>query len=399
MTLYDTMTALYCSVQALAGLAVQERRMPVLKESALNKIQEKICYQFKNKKLLSQAFTRKSFSSCNGGEDNEVLEFYGDRVLDFAVIKDFFDLHGRINNNDEFVSSKTVGELSKDDCSLVKNINLAGQISRLGFSKYLQVEKSYEKSCMKVRADLFEAILGAVALDSNWDIRAISSVFHAMMYGRDVKDQENFIPDEYIDLFVTELWKLNVFKSKTMYLNSGNGCTCQFLLDLNGQFVKVQAFGSTSYLADIAASEKGYKLLVLLVERKFIDGMSYNEQLFFLSSFGLLGEPRFRYELYPAGSGNHADLWRCFGGLADSDLEYESEAETMFEAKEQVSYAILCNTLGIVTDEFEIEGCTDDKRKLDTQASDNVISFQSPAPEVRGQGLFKYIISHYEATA
>ena len=118
--------------------------------------------------------------------------------------------------------------------------------------------------------------------------------------------------------------------------NSGNGCTCQFLLDLNGQFVKVQAFGSTSYLADIAASEKGYKLLVLLVERKFIDGMSYNEQLFFLSSFGLLGEPRFRYELYPADSGNHADLWRCFGGLADSDLEYESEAETMFEAKEQV---------------------------------------------------------------
>ena len=181
--------------------------------------------------------------------------------------------------------------------------------------------------------------------------------------------------------------------------NSGNGCTCQFLLDLNGQFVKVQAFGSTSYLADIVASEKGYKLLVLLVERKFIDGMSYNEQLFFLSSFGLLGEPRFRYELYPADSGNHADLWRCFGGLADSDLEYESEAETMFEAKEQVSYAILCNTLGIETDEFEIEGCTDDKRKLDTQASDNVISFQSPAPEVRGQGLFRYIISHYEATA
>ncbi len=40
-------------------------------------VQNQIGYDFKNPLLLRQAFVRKSYSSENGGENNEVLEFIG----------------------------------------------------------------------------------------------------------------------------------------------------------------------------------------------------------------------------------------------------------------------------------------------------------------------------------
>ena len=50
-------------------------------------VEDQIGYEFKNKLLLRQAFVRKSYSEENGGENNEVLEFIGDKVLDMAVIR------------------------------------------------------------------------------------------------------------------------------------------------------------------------------------------------------------------------------------------------------------------------------------------------------------------------
>ena len=57
-------------------------------------IQDQIGYQFKNLDLLQQAFVRRSYSQENGGEDNEVLEFIGDRALDIVVVKYLVDTYG-----------------------------------------------------------------------------------------------------------------------------------------------------------------------------------------------------------------------------------------------------------------------------------------------------------------
>ena len=50
-------------------------------------IQGQIGYRFKNTDLLQQAFVRRSYSKMNGGENNEVLEFIGDKALDFIIVK------------------------------------------------------------------------------------------------------------------------------------------------------------------------------------------------------------------------------------------------------------------------------------------------------------------------
>ena len=57
------------------------------KELVWKMVQGQIGYDFENLDLLQQAFTRRSYTAENGGENNEVLEFIGDKALDFMVVK------------------------------------------------------------------------------------------------------------------------------------------------------------------------------------------------------------------------------------------------------------------------------------------------------------------------
>ena len=68
----------------------------------LDKVQDKIDYQFDNLDLLLQAFTRSSYSTQYGGENNEVLEFIGDRVLDYFVIKIIADEFGFMKEQSDY---------------------------------------------------------------------------------------------------------------------------------------------------------------------------------------------------------------------------------------------------------------------------------------------------------
>ena len=58
-----------------------------MNDKDLESIQGRIGYTFNNLDLLQQAFVRRSYSKENGGEDNEVLEFIGDKALDFVIVK------------------------------------------------------------------------------------------------------------------------------------------------------------------------------------------------------------------------------------------------------------------------------------------------------------------------
>jgi len=59
----------------------------VFDQERINDIQNMIRYTFKNQELLEQAFTRRSYSMENGGENNEILEFIGDAALNLVAVK------------------------------------------------------------------------------------------------------------------------------------------------------------------------------------------------------------------------------------------------------------------------------------------------------------------------
>ena len=175
-------------------------------------IQDQIGYNFKNTDLLQQAFVRRSYSHENGGENNEVLEFIGDKVLDFIVVKLLSDKFGYTKGElDDFDSENDWDEYACDYCEnklteikkqLVQKQNLATCIDELGLAEYLIMGKSDQKQHAdeqpSVKEDLFEAILGAVAIDSGWNLEKLQDTVELMLKPETTLEEDD--KDNYVAL-------------------------------------------------------------------------------------------------------------------------------------------------------------------------------------------------------
>ena len=113
------------------------------KELFVKMVQGQIGYIFKNPNLLSQAFTRSSYANENGGEDNEVLEFIGDKALDLAVVKLLISRYAQPSSkgSGEFICSSAEGELTAIKSRMVQKKNLARRMDEMGFSEFLKLGK------------------------------------------------------------------------------------------------------------------------------------------------------------------------------------------------------------------------------------------------------------------
>lgn len=128
----------------------------------MEELENKIGYSFKNKKLLEQALTHRSYRFESKEEieiDNERLEFLGDAVLDLVVS----DILYRFDNNyDE-------GQLSKMRAELVniKSLSLLARSLELG--KFLLIGRGEDSTGGRekesILGDAQEALIGAIYLD------------------------------------------------------------------------------------------------------------------------------------------------------------------------------------------------------------------------------------------
>ena len=133
-------------------------------------LQEKTGYCFrKNSGVLIQAFTRSSYTAMCGGENNEVLEFIGDQVMSYYLTRQIVARCGALNYAGEFSFRIRENRFTEIKQELVCNENLEQIIDQWGIAEYLVVGKAEATLPTKAKADLFEAILGAIALESNWN--------------------------------------------------------------------------------------------------------------------------------------------------------------------------------------------------------------------------------------
>lgn len=163
----------------------------------INEVQEKIDYRFDNIDLLLQAFTRSSYSIQYGTKNNEVLEFIGDRAVDYYVVKiiaeefgfmqeqsDYYDQENDLN---EFciIANKNEADFTELKKQIVSNKTLAKCIDRLGFAKFMYLgDTDIENNIAnqeKVKADLFEAIIGAITIDCDWNQKYIQNSIEYML--------------------------------------------------------------------------------------------------------------------------------------------------------------------------------------------------------------------------
>lgn len=136
-------------------------------------IQEKTGYCIRSNCALSQAFRRRSFCAEQEGKSNEMFEFIGDQVLSYYVVKIISNRCCTLNIEGDYSFRIRENYFTSLKQELVSNEVLASIIDEWGIAEYLIVGRSDEKNQVdqqiKVKADLFESILGVIAVDSKWD--------------------------------------------------------------------------------------------------------------------------------------------------------------------------------------------------------------------------------------
>jgi len=124
----------------------------------MEKLQKNLSYQFSDISLLKQALTHRSVSKNN----NERLEFLGDSVLGSIISEELYNRHPSIDE----------GQLSRLRSHLVRGNTLANLAKKLNISENLSLGQGELKSGgfrrESILADTFEAILGAIFLDSDY---------------------------------------------------------------------------------------------------------------------------------------------------------------------------------------------------------------------------------------
>ena len=146
-------------------------------------LEKKINVKFKNIDLLVKSLTHKSFDTK---ENNEKIEFLGDRVLGLVLAKKLLDMYP--NDKEGTLDKKFASLVNKKTClEIAKNINLDKFILTFNTNnKQIKIED-------KILADSCEALIGAIYLDKGFSV---------------------------VEKVILNLWKKNIKKSDVMQVDA-----------------------------------------------------------------------------------------------------------------------------------------------------------------------------------
>ena len=138
-------------------------------------LEKKINYKFKNKKLLIKSLTHKSYDKIN---NNEKIEFLGDRVLGLIIAKKLLEIYPE--EKEGILDKKFASLVNKKTClQIANNISLEKYILTFNpKNRKIKVED-------KVIADCCEALIGAIYLDKGF---TAAENFILTFWSKNIKD-------------------------------------------------------------------------------------------------------------------------------------------------------------------------------------------------------------------
>lgn len=347
-----------------------------MEQKDLTFIQDQIGYNFRNLDLLQQAFVRRSYAKEQGGEDNEILEFIGDKVLDLVVVKLLTEKYGHFISDyenfdpnekfDEFTCIKNEAELTEIKKKLVQKKTLADRTDALDLADYLimgngDIQNNINRQ-ISVKEDLFEAIIGAVALDSDWDMESLQDVVQIML------DPDSYfkedIRDNYVELI--QEWTLKKYgvvpwyhfekASQALWFTPFSGISSTYngnpelkhtcLLKL-GKLDKIfRSFGVSKNEARKAVCALAYEYLernnMLFYIQDEIPNPNINDainQLEILARRGYFSIPFYTFEQEYNTNGN--PVWKCTCHITETAIFFSAKSSSKKQAKKQAAYQML----------------------------------------------------------
>ena len=148
----------------------------------ISKIEKKINLKFKNNLNIIKSFTHKSYDSIN---NNEKLEFLGDRVLGLVISKKLLEIY----------PDEKEGILDKKLASLVNKKKCLEVARSISLEKFILVgnPKKNTKIEDKIISDCCEALIGAIYLDQGLNV---------------------------VEKFILNLWRNHLSKSIVTFVDS-----------------------------------------------------------------------------------------------------------------------------------------------------------------------------------
>jgi len=172
-----------------------------------NKLEKKLDYKFKNRILLKEALTHPSFqkkSLKDKKTNNQRLEFLGDSVLNLIVTEHLY----------RKLASFSEGKLTKIKSVMVSKDILAKWADQLSLGKYIILGKGEDstggRKKLSILADCFEALLGAIYLDSG--LQKAKKIISAFIK----KEMELIIKGKYGEDYKTLLQEISQKKMKCL---------------------------------------------------------------------------------------------------------------------------------------------------------------------------------------
>ena len=122
-------------------------------------LEKNLKIKFKNKSLLKQSLTHKSYNKI---DNNEKIEFLGDRVLGLIIAKKLLEIYP--DEKEGILDKKFASLVNKRTClEIAKNINLEKYILTFNpNNKKIKIED-------KIISDCCEALIGALYLDKGFN--------------------------------------------------------------------------------------------------------------------------------------------------------------------------------------------------------------------------------------
>ena len=153
-------------------------------------LEHKLNYYFNDRNLLKNALLHKSLGNERKeykNQNNERLELLGDAVLDLIVAEYLYKNY----------KSASEGTIAKLKAMIVSEPILAKISRQIGVGKFLMLSRgevmSGGRNRESILADSFEAILGAVYIDSNLDEARVFALSHIKQYIDHIEENEDIL--------------------------------------------------------------------------------------------------------------------------------------------------------------------------------------------------------------
>ncbi len=232
-----------------------------MQNSDLSGLERCISYCFQNVDLLKQAVTHSSFTNeqrINRSQDYERLEFLGDAILELVSSDYLYHQYPHLSE----------GELTKRRASAVCESSLAMCARDLELGQYMLLGKGEESTGGRERdsilADMMEAIIGAIYLDSGME--AARQHIHKFIL-QDLEDKQLFV-DSKSTLQEVIQGKLKKTFSYQLLSESGPEHDKIFTVEVR---MEEECLGTgTGRTKKAAEQQAAYKALLLLREKGYV---------------------------------------------------------------------------------------------------------------------------------